>query len=98
MSIEAMTLATKSAGSQTALARHLGCTPQNVQRMCATGNVPAKHVIKIEAVTGVSRHSLRPDLYPEAPQIMGEIMQKKSAPAQCVDSAVNSSSPPSVAP
>lgn len=52
------------AGSQTALARALGCTPQNVQHMCATGSVPAKHVLKIEASTGVSRTELRPDLYP----------------------------------
>lgn len=53
------------AGSQSSLARTLRCTPQNVQRMCSTGHVPAKHVLKIEAATGVSRHDLRPDLYPD---------------------------------
>ncbi|MBG6292084.1 helix-turn-helix domain-containing protein [Pseudomonas nitroreducens] len=58
--------AVTAAGSQTALARALGCTPQNVQHMCATGSVPAKHVLKIEASTGVSRTELRPDLYPES--------------------------------
>jgi DNA-binding transcriptional regulator YdaS (Cro superfamily) len=26
--------------------------------------VPAEHVLKIESATGVSRHDLRPDLYP----------------------------------
>ena len=57
--------AAKAAGSQTALAKALGCTPQNVQRMCATGQIPAKHVIRIEKATGISRHELRPDLYPE---------------------------------
>ncbi|WP_447651584.1 YdaS family helix-turn-helix protein [Pseudomonas abietaniphila] len=57
--------AVAAAGSQSSLARTLSCTPQNVQRMCATGHVPAKHVLKIEAATGVSRHDLRPDLYPE---------------------------------
>ena len=37
---------------------------QAVQKMCATGRVPAERVLKIEEVTGVSRHELRPDLYP----------------------------------
>ncbi len=52
------------AGGQSALARQLGCTPQNVQKMCRTGHVPSNHVLKIERVTGVSRHELRADLYP----------------------------------
>lgn len=65
MSTEAMASAVQMLGSQTKLAKKLSCTPQNVQRMCATGHVPAKHVLKIEAATGVSRHDLRPDLYPE---------------------------------
>ncbi|WP_325435142.1 transcriptional regulator [Pseudomonas nitroreducens] len=64
MSINAVAKAAKRAGSQTALAKSLGCTPQNVQHMCSTGHVPAKHVLKIEAATGVSRTELRPDLYP----------------------------------
>lgn len=55
------------AGSQSSLSRILCCTPQNVQRMCSTGHVPAKHVLKIEAATGVSRHDLRPDIYPDHP-------------------------------
>jgi len=46
------------------LARHLGCTPQAIQRMCASGRVPAERVLQIEKATGVSRHELRPDLYP----------------------------------
>lgn len=62
---KAIVRAVAVAGSQSSLARTLQCSPQNVQRMCATGHVPAKHVIKIEAVTGISRHDLRPDLYPE---------------------------------
>lgn len=27
-------------------------------------SLPAEHVLKVEAATGVSRHDLRPDLYP----------------------------------
>ncbi|WP_083265607.1 MULTISPECIES: transcriptional regulator [Pseudomonadaceae] len=65
MSLNAAALAAKTLGSQTALAKALGCTPQNVQHMCSTGRVPAKHVLKIEAATGISRSRLRPDLYPE---------------------------------
>ncbi|WP_340053556.1 transcriptional regulator [Pseudomonas sp. JAI120] len=58
--------AAKAAGSQSALARVLGCTPQNVQRWCASGRVPAERVISVEQATGIPRHELRPDLYPEA--------------------------------
>lgn len=75
MSTNAVASAAKVVGSQTALAKILGCTPQNVQRMCATGRVPAEHVLKIEAASGVSRHDLRPDLYPEAsPALTGMML------------------------
>ena len=57
--------AAAKAGGQSALARILGCTPQAVQRMCSTGKVPAERVLAIEEATGVSRHDLRPDLYPK---------------------------------
>jgi DNA-binding transcriptional regulator YdaS (Cro superfamily) len=56
--------AAKAAGGQSALARHLKVTPQAVQKMCASGRVPAERVLEIEKATGVSRHELRPDLYP----------------------------------
>lgn len=59
------TKAAQAAGGQSALARALGCTPQAVQRMCATGKIPAERVLKIELASGVSRHELRPDLYPK---------------------------------
>ena len=51
-------------GGQSALARSLKVTPQAVQKMCATGRVPAERVLDIEKATGVSRSELRPDLYP----------------------------------
>lgn len=56
--------AAQLAGGQSALARKLGCTSQAISKMCSTGRVPAERVIPIEAATGVSRHELRPDLYP----------------------------------
>ncbi|MBV4553085.1 helix-turn-helix domain-containing protein [Pseudomonas sp. SWRI102] len=64
MNENAAVRAAKEAGGQSALARILGCTPQAVQSMCASGNVPAGRVLAIEKATGVSRHELRPDLYP----------------------------------
>ena len=30
--------------------------------------VPAERVLDVERVTGISRHDLRPDLYPRAPE------------------------------
>ncbi|MBJ2278047.1 helix-turn-helix domain-containing protein [Pseudomonas sp. MF6767] len=92
MSIDAMTSAAKAAGSQTALAKKLGCTPQNVQWMCSTGSVPAKHVLRIEEVTGVSRHRLRPDLYPEALPTLKEMMPHISPADQSGNSSVDPSS------
>jgi DNA-binding transcriptional regulator YdaS (Cro superfamily) len=92
MSIHAMTSAAKAAGSQTALAKALGCTPQNVQWMCSTGSVPAKHVLKIEAATGISRHQLRPDLYPETFPTLNANLRPISSSDQSAIGAVNTSS------
>jgi DNA-binding transcriptional regulator YdaS (Cro superfamily) len=40
-------------------------TPQAVAQW---RQVPAERVLKVEKVTGISRHKLRPDLYPEPDQ------------------------------
>lgn len=55
-------------GNQSELARLISCTPQNISKMCKTGRVTAPRVIAIEKATGgrVTRHEMRPDLYPEA--------------------------------
>lgn len=66
MNNQAITRACELAGSQSALARMLKLTPQTVQRWCAIGHVPAERVLEIEKATGVSRHELRPDIYPIA--------------------------------
>jgi DNA-binding transcriptional regulator YdaS (Cro superfamily) len=92
MSIEAITRAVRALGSQTKLAKKLGCTPQNVQRMCATGHIPAKHVLRIEAESGVSRCLLRPDLYPDPAPTLNERLPADCQPEQSVESAVNPSS------
>lgn len=55
--------AIKAAGSQSELARKLELTPQAVQGWTKKG-LPAERVIQVERETGVSRHELRPDIYP----------------------------------
>ncbi|MBF8728597.1 transcriptional regulator [Pseudomonas putida] len=92
MSIQAMASVIKALGSQTALAKILKCTPQNVQRMCATGHVPPKHVLRIELASGVSRGLLRPDLYPEAAPTMNERLPPPEVSDQSGKPSVNPSS------
>ena len=70
--------AVRAAGSQSALARILACTPQHVQKMCASGHVPASRVLKIESATGVSRNLLRPDLYPDHSPTLNQKIQGKA--------------------
>jgi len=52
-------------GSQRELARLLDVTPQAITKWKNT-RVPAERVLEIEAATGgaISRHELRPDIYP----------------------------------
>ena len=53
------------AGGQTALARGLGLRSQgSISNWIARGRIPAERVLAVEALTGVSRHKLRPDIYP----------------------------------
>ena len=60
--------ACEAAGGQSALTKALGLKSQgSISRWIATGNVTAERVLEIERLTGVSRHLLRPDIYP-APQ------------------------------
>lgn len=57
--------ACEAIGGQSALARALGLKSQGtVSGWIASDRVPAERVLSIESLTGVSRHRLRPDLYP----------------------------------
>lgn len=57
--------AVSSVGSQGAMARLLGVAQPSVWKWLANGKpLPAEHVLAVEAATGVSRHDLRPDIYP----------------------------------
>ena len=53
-----------AAGSQSALARAVGVSPQAVQQWVDSGRVPLRRVLYVERATGVSRTRLRPDIYP----------------------------------
>lgn len=62
---EALQIAVDRAGSQAALARIAGVSPTAVWKWCQSSKrMPAEFVLKAEAATGVSRHLLRPDIYP----------------------------------
>ena len=68
MSKSALMRAVACVGSQKALADRLGVTQSIVWYWLekAKKGCPAEHAVKIEAVTGgkVTRHDLRPDLWP----------------------------------
>lgn len=69
--------AIKKVGSQSELARRCGVQPQAVQQWKNKGTVPATRVLQIEVATAgkVTRHALRPDLYPLAgPDIQLELV------------------------
>lgn len=50
-----------ASGKAVYLATQLGITPQAIH---GWRRVPADRVLEVERVTGVSRETLRPDLYP----------------------------------
>lgn len=62
--MNAIQKAVKVIGGQQQLAEECGVRYQAVQKWLRSGKVPAERVITIEAATGVSRHDLRPDIYP----------------------------------
>lgn len=62
---EALKLAVETIGTQQAFADLLEVSQPRVWRwLNQSKQLPAEFVLKIEAATGVSRHDLRPDIYP----------------------------------
>ena len=51
--------------TQKQLARALAIRQSSVSRWGVRG-VPAERVLGVEQITGISRHDLRPDLYPRS--------------------------------
>lgn len=66
MQEKALRKAYKAFGSsQSEMARALGVTQPTIWHwLNKSRRVPAEYVLKVEEKTGVSRHDLRPDLYP----------------------------------
>jgi DNA-binding transcriptional regulator YdaS (Cro superfamily) len=71
MQTTALIKAIAAAGGQSALARGISkSTGRTIRQghiwswLYRTQIVPAEYVIAIESITGVSRHDLRPDIYP----------------------------------
>jgi len=54
-----------AAGSSGNLAIQIGVTPQALSQW---RRVPPLRVLEVERITGISRHDLRPDLYPADPR------------------------------
>jgi DNA-binding transcriptional regulator YdaS (Cro superfamily) len=59
----ALDLAILKLGGQIRLARVCDVTPQAVSQWVRNRKAPSKHILAIEAATGVSRHDLRPDIF-----------------------------------
>ncbi len=71
MTSEALRRAIANAGSQTALATKIGKTQSHVSKWLERNAVPADVVLAIENATGVPRHELRPDIFPDEHQVTG---------------------------
>lgn len=69
LAIHSLIEAVRRQGGQSALGRLVGVSQQSVSKWVKRSKpLPAEHVLTVEAATGISRHDLRPDLYPrEAP-------------------------------
>lgn len=64
----ALAKAVRKAGSQSAFGRLIGKSQTSVHEWLRDGKaLPAEHVLAVERETGVSRHDLRPDIYPREP-------------------------------
>ena len=62
---EALSDAVTRSGSQSAFARLCGVSQTAVWKWLQSGKrLPAEHVLTVERATGVSKHLLRPDIYP----------------------------------
>lgn len=57
--------AVRKAGSQVAFGKVIGRRQSTIQTWLAEGKeLPAEFVLEVESKLGISRHELRPDLYP----------------------------------
>lgn len=69
---ESLRASVEIVGSQSAYARICGVSQTAVWKWLQSGKrLPAEHVLIVEARSGVSRHLLRPDIYPTADASLG---------------------------
>lgn len=62
---DALKRAVEILGGQSAMARLLGLAQTSVWAWVRKGKLlPPEHVLAVEEATGISRHDLRPDIYP----------------------------------
>ncbi len=81
--LAALERAISVAGGQSALARKIGKSQGHVWHWLKVAKrVPAEAVLAIEEATGVPRHELRPDVYPQT----GEVATKSVEPEIEIDS------------
>ena len=71
--------AIERAGGARPLARALKITHQAVIQW---PHVPAKHVLEVERMSGISRYDLRPDIYGPEPKPSGKSRPTKRAEAR----------------
>lgn len=64
----ALQSAIKKAGGFSALAKAIGTSRQRIWQWKI---VPAEIVLAVEGATGISRHQLRPDIYPRGSHVNG---------------------------
>jgi DNA-binding transcriptional regulator YdaS (Cro superfamily) len=71
--LEALNAAVNAAGSQSQFARDMGVFQPTVWRwLNQSKQLPAEYVLTAERLYGVSRHDLRPDIYPRPISIGAE--------------------------
>lgn len=70
MSRDALLKACDDAGGQSALAERIGVRQSTFWHWLRKSKrgIPGEYVLKVERITGISRHDLRPDLYPRDPE------------------------------
>lgn len=83
----------KSGAGQAGIARLLGVSPQAVnQWVSGIRPVPSRHVLAIEAASGISRHELLPEVFGPAPGAVAPLSSgtfSSQAPSVLVDSRMS---------
>lgn len=87
---EALLHAVDALGSQSELSRVCKVSPTAVWKwLQSSKRLPAEYVLRVEAATGVSRHWLRPDIYPvdlpPAPSRWASVDRRTAARSNGVD-------------